>query len=98
MDLLSRHFVQKGSARFNCLPRPIASDTLAWFERYAWPGNVRELEHVVYQGLLLSEGPAISIPPPPSAALSTVAYQQHNSYRLAKQQAMADSSTPIWCG
>jgi transcriptional regulator with PAS, ATPase and Fis domain len=62
--LLARHFVEVGSARFRRDVRPLADETLDWFERYAWPGNIRELEHVVYHGLLLCEGDAIVIAPP----------------------------------
>jgi two-component system response regulator GlrR len=88
-ELLSRHFVEAGSVRFGCVPRQIAVETLAWFERYSWPGNVRELEHVVYQGLLLSEGPVIAIASP--ASLDIIERPQTpNSYRAAKEQAMAD--------
>jgi two-component system, NtrC family, response regulator GlrR len=89
-ELLALHFVQEGAARFGCVPRKIAPATLAWFECHAWPGNVRELEHVVFQGLLLSEGPAIEIPPPPSLAWSGHAPPKPRSYRHAKEQAVAD--------
>jgi DNA-binding NtrC family response regulator len=88
-ELLSRHFVQVGAARFGCAARPLAADTLAWFECYAWPGNVRELEHLVYHGLLLCEGPVISVAPPTS--LASVAHGPHidRGYRHAKEQAIA---------
>src|SRR5450432_1728087 len=88
--LLSRHFVEEGAVRFGCAARPVAAATLAWFERYTWPGNVRELEHVVYQGLLLSEGAAIAIAPPPSVARVAHEPPKQSSYRHAKEQAMAD--------
>lgn len=87
VPLLSVHFVQIGSARFGRPTRPIAAETLAWFEQYGWPGNIRELEHTLYHGLLLSDGAAISIPPPPSlgrAATNAVV----PTYRLAKEQAI----------
>lgn len=87
--LLSRHFVELGAARFGRPIRPLAGDTLAWFERHAWPGNIRELEHVVYQGLLLCDGTEISIAPPPTIG---AAHEQSApaSYRAAKQQAIAE--------
>ena len=87
VPLLSEHFVQIGSARFGRPMRPIAAETLAWFEEYAWPGNIRELEHTIYHGLLLSDGAAISIPPPPhlgGAGTNAVV----PTYRLAKEQAI----------
>jgi DNA-binding NtrC family response regulator len=89
-EVLSRHFVQLGAARFGCVARPLATETLAWFERYAWPGNVRELEHLVYHGLLLCDGPAISVAPPASLAAVAPGSRNHRGYRHAKQQAIAD--------
>lgn len=88
VPLLSEHFVQIGSARFGRPVRPVATETLSWFEQYSWPGNVRELEHTIYHGLLLSDGATIVIPPPPclgGAAAATAL----PTYRLAKKQAIA---------
>jgi two-component system, NtrC family, response regulator GlrR len=89
LALLSKHFIQAGAARFGCATRPLATETLAWFERYSWPGNVRELEHLVYHGLLLSEGDAISIQRPPSLAPSAQAASVSRAYRDAKEHAIA---------
>ena len=89
-ELLSRHFVQVGAARFGCPVRPLAADTLAWFECYGWPGNVRELEHLVYHGLLLCEGPAISVAPPTSLASAAHGPQIARGYRQAKKQAITN--------
>jgi DNA-binding NtrC family response regulator len=88
--LLSQHFLEIGSARFGLPVRPFAAETLAWFERYSWPGNIRELEHLVYRGLLLCEGSVIAIAPPLSLCTPTLVSGTENSYRHAKQQAMAD--------
>ncbi len=88
VPLLSEHFVRIGSARFGRPIRPVAAETLSWFEQYSWPGNVRELEHTIYHGLLLSDGATISIPPPPclGGSVTTTALP---TYRLAKEQAIA---------
>jgi DNA-binding NtrC family response regulator len=88
VPLLSEHFVQIGSARFGRPVRPLAAETLSWFERYSWPGNVRELEHTIYHGLLLNDGTTIAIPPPPCLA-ATAATARLPTYRLAKEQAIA---------
>ena len=88
VPLLSQHFVQIGSARFGRPIRPIAAETLTWFEQYSWPGNVRELEHTIYHGLLLSDGATISIPPPPCLG-SAAAGSALPTYSLAKEQAIA---------
>jgi DNA-binding NtrC family response regulator len=89
VELLAKHFVNVGAARFGCAPRPLCRDTLRWFERYRWPGNVRELEHLVYHGLLLYEGRAVSIPPPPSVT-ATPSEEMPRNYRSAKDQAIAE--------
>jgi two-component system response regulator GlrR len=88
--LLARHFLEVGSARFRRTVRPLAPETLAWFERYAWPGNVRELEHVVYHGLLLCDDAVITIAPPAALAAVGDAARDDESYRHAKQRAIAD--------
>jgi DNA-binding NtrC family response regulator len=88
VPLLSEHFVQIGSARFGRSIRPLAGETLNWFEQYSWPGNVRELEHTIYHGLLLSDGAVISIPPPASLG-DAAAAASLPSYRLAKERAIA---------
>jgi len=88
--LLARHFVEIGSARFRCAVRPLADETLDWFDRYTWPGNIRELEHVVYHGLLLGEGPAIVIAPPATLHERPRVGACDESYRRAKEQAIAE--------
>lgn len=90
VDLLTKHFVQIGAARFGCAARAFARETLTWFERYSWPGNVRELEHLVYHGLLSCEGPLVSIAPHRSLAPSKSVSAVHGGYRHAKQQAIAE--------
>lgn len=89
IPLLSQHFLQLGSGRFGRPLRPLAPDTLGWFERYSWPGNIRELEHTVYHGLLLSEGATVVIAPPPGLA-SARPGAPAPTYRVAKEQAIAD--------
>jgi DNA-binding NtrC family response regulator len=86
--LLARHFLEVGAARFGRPVRPLDAETLAWFERHDWPGNIRELEHLVYHGLLVSEGPAVTLPPPPSLA-PPCADGGMWCYRDAKERAIA---------
>lgn len=93
---LSRHFLDVGATRYARDRRPLAGETLEWFERYLWPGNIRELEHLVYYGLLLCEEPVVTIAPPPSLPThpdpsgSPRASHLERSYRQAKAQAIAD--------
>lgn len=88
VPLLAEHFLQIGSARFARPMRPLAVETLTWFDQYSWPGNVRELEHTIYHGLLLTDGAVISIPPPPCLGGATAAATLP-TYRVAKEQAVA---------
>lgn len=87
--MLARHFVEHGAKRFGCRVRPISSNTLAWFREYAWPGNVRELEHLVYQGMLLSDGDEIIVAPP-DGLTARESSSIRPSYRDAKARAMFD--------
>jgi len=89
IPLLADHFLQVGAARFSRPPRPLAPETLAWFEQYWWPGNVRELEHTVYHGFLLTECDAIVIAPPRALAVLAVPPEATPTYRDAKMRAIA---------
>jgi DNA-binding NtrC family response regulator len=62
--LLTEHFINKLSARFNEPVKPLHPATLAWFDRYAWPGNIRELENLICRSFLLAENGIINIEPP----------------------------------
>lgn len=42
----------------------IDHETLSGLALYDWPGNVRELRNVIERGLMLSRGPALSLPAP----------------------------------
>jgi DNA-binding NtrC family response regulator len=66
--LLSGHFLEKLSARFDQPVKPLHASTLAWFDRYAWPGNIRELENLICRNFLLADAGTIEIEPPDSAA------------------------------
>lgn len=53
--LLSRHFVQMYSHKYQKPPVDIADETLELLRAYAWPGNVRELEHVIASSVILAD-------------------------------------------
>jgi transcriptional regulator with PAS, ATPase and Fis domain len=85
-QVLARHFVEVASRRFGGPVRPVAPETLAWFDEYAWPGNVRELENLIYQAFLVEEGTHISIRPPTGLAREV---SPELNYRVAKSRAIA---------
>jgi DNA-binding NtrC family response regulator len=87
--LLTEHFLRIGCARYGCPPRSLNHDTAAWFDAYPWPGNVRELEHVVYQALLLAEGPHITLDPPRCREGAAGEAAACWSFRQAKESAIA---------
>jgi two-component system response regulator HydG len=58
---LVEHFVAKHALRLNRPPLlPDAAAMKALLD-HRWPGNIRELEHAVERGLLLAQGPAITL-------------------------------------
>ncbi|HEY6404168.1 MAG TPA: sigma 54-interacting transcriptional regulator [Blastocatellia bacterium] len=61
---LTRHFVDKYSARFNRSITSISEQSLRALEQYHWPGNIRELEHMVERAVLSADCPILKIVPP----------------------------------
>ena len=53
--LLTRHFVQVYSRKYQKPPVDIADETLELLRAYHWPGNVRELEHIVAGAVILAD-------------------------------------------
>jgi len=64
LRLLTRHFVDKYSARFNRSITSISEQSLRALEQYHWPGNVRELENLVERAVLSVGGAILKIVPP----------------------------------
>ena len=62
--LLSRHFLDKYTARYDCTGLTLDPGTLDWMTSYSWPGNVRELENLIHRGVLLSDDSNIVIERP----------------------------------
>ena len=71
---LVEHLVRKHALRLGRPPRlPDAAAMKALLD-HPWPGNIRELEHAVERGLLLAEGPAITLADlPPELAAAAAA-------------------------
>jgi FADH2 O2-dependent halogenase len=61
---LTRHFVDKYSARFKRSITSISEQSLRALEQYHWPGNVRELENLVERAVLSADSAILKIVPP----------------------------------
>jgi len=59
---LVRYFVEKFARRMNKPIETIPSEAMTALTRYRWPGNVRELENAVERAVILTNGPALSVP------------------------------------
>jgi two-component system, NtrC family, response regulator GlrR len=96
VHLLSQHFLQECSQRYQFPPKHLNEETWSWFEDYCWPGNVRELENLIHGECLLAEAEEIRIAPPRNFMKSTLpnlprdADVSHLGYRAAKVRALAD--------
>jgi DNA-binding NtrC family response regulator len=71
IPILSRHFMRKVAAKYECDPLPISPALLQALTSYPWPGNLRELENTVKRYLVLADEQAIidELTPPQSPAL-----------------------------
>jgi two-component system response regulator AtoC len=59
IPLLAKHFMRKGSAKYQWDPLPITPSLLQALSSYSWPGNVRELENTIKRYLVLGDEQAI---------------------------------------
>ncbi|HEY8460888.1 MAG TPA: helix-turn-helix domain-containing protein, partial [Blastocatellia bacterium] len=64
LPLLTRHFVDKYSARFKRSITSISEQSLRALQQYHWPGNIRELENLVERAVLSADCPILKIVPP----------------------------------
>jgi DNA-binding NtrC family response regulator len=59
IPVLSRHFMRKVAAKYECDPLPISPVLLQALATYTWPGNLRELENTIKRYLVLADEQAI---------------------------------------
>ncbi len=57
--LLSNHFINKYTERYNKNQLALTQAALKALENYSFPGNVRELENIIEKAIILSDGPQI---------------------------------------
>jgi transcriptional regulator with GAF, ATPase, and Fis domain len=62
IPLLVRYFVDKFARRMDRAIETIPKDAMRLLTDWSWPGNIRELENFMERAVLLSKGPALSIP------------------------------------
>ncbi len=76
VPLLVEHFVRKHALRLSRPPVFPDAEAMRALLDHPWPGNIRELEHAIERGLLLAQGPAMTLadlPPELSASASEAA-------------------------
>jgi two-component system response regulator HydG len=61
IPLLVEHFVRKHALRLAREPILPDAGAMRALLDHRWPGNIRELEHAIERGLLLAQGPAITL-------------------------------------
>jgi DNA-binding NtrC family response regulator len=59
IPILSRHFMHKVAAKYQCDPLPISPALLQALTNHPWPGNLRELENTIKRYLVLGDEQAI---------------------------------------
>ncbi len=73
IPLLAEHFVRKYAKELGKEASGVTDAAMARLAAYPWPGNVRELENVVYEAMVMAEGPWVDEAALPSRLRSPVA-------------------------
>lgn len=58
---MAKHFLVEYSRKFQKSFTGISAEAQAALKEYEWPGNVRELKNLIERGVLLSEGPVLTL-------------------------------------
>jgi formate hydrogenlyase transcriptional activator len=62
IPLLIRYFTRKYAQRMNKRIEIIPCEAMEILKKYSWPGNIRELQNFIERAVILSCGPALSLP------------------------------------
>jgi formate hydrogenlyase transcriptional activator len=54
-------FLQQSAKRMNKPVQSVSRETMNLLVDYSWPGNIRELQNVIERGVVLSEGPILTL-------------------------------------
>ena len=87
VPLLVEHFVRKHAVRLGREPRAPDAEAMRGLLYHPWPGNIRELEHAIERGLLLAQGPSITLadlPPELATAPAEAERGGEGRYRKAR--------------
>lgn len=63
IPLLAHYFMQMFARRMNKRIERIPAETMSFLMNSDWPGNVRQLENLIERWVVLTEGPALRVPP-----------------------------------
>jgi Nif-specific regulatory protein len=71
-------FLERFSKKFGKSVEAVSRSTMSLLESYAWPGNIRELQNLIERGVVLCQGPVLTLDPsllpsgdvPPRAVMS----------------------------
>ena len=56
-------FLERFSKKFGKSVEAVSRSTMDVLERYAWPGNIRELQNLIERGVVLCQGPVLTLDP-----------------------------------
>jgi DNA-binding NtrC family response regulator len=73
IPLLAEHFVRKYAGELGKEAGGVTGAAMARLAAYPWPGNVRELENVIYEAMVMAEGPWVDERALPSRLRSAAA-------------------------
>jgi Nif-specific regulatory protein len=85
IPVLANYFLRRVSAEAKKNFASITQEALAKLLAYSWPGNVRELANVIERGVVLNQGPKLTLNdfPPRSLANEPETESESLSYREA---------------
>jgi formate hydrogenlyase transcriptional activator len=86
IPLLVRYFVQRFSRRMNKGIESIPAATMDVLTSWDWPGNVRELENFLERSVILSKGPALTIPAAELKPLTETGSRRDTSLETAERE------------
>jgi formate hydrogenlyase transcriptional activator len=62
VPLLVRHFARHYARTLGKSEPVISAECLARLQQHTWPGNIRELQNLIERAVILSPGPALTVP------------------------------------